>query len=54
MCESQQGDTIRLKLVAARYSGDLPADYHGRSVSPSTVIEFYDENGRRYSDMETS
>ena len=48
MCESQQGDTIRLKLVAARYSGDLPADYHGRSVSPSTVIEFYDENGRRY------
>lgn len=48
MCEAQQSDTIRLKLVAARYSGDLPADYHGRSVSPSTVIEFYDENGRRY------
>ena len=48
MCEAQQSDTIRLKLVVARYSGDLPADYHGRSVSPSTVIEFYDENGRRY------
>ena len=48
MCEAQQGDTIRLKLVTARYSGDLPTDYHGRSVSPSTVIEFYDENGRRY------
>ena len=48
MCEAQQDDTIRLKLVAARYSGELPADYHGRSVSPSTVIEFYDENGRRY------
>ena len=51
MCEAQQSDTIRLKLVAARYSGDLPADYHGRSVSPSTVIEFYDENGRRYRQM---
>ena len=48
VCEVQQDDAIRLKLVAARYSGELPADYHGRSVSPSTVIEFFDENGRRY------
>lgn len=48
VCEVQQDNAIRLKLVAARYSGELPADYHGRSVSPSTVIEFFDENGRRY------
>ena len=48
VCEVQQDDAIRQKLVAARYSGELPADYHGRSVSPSTVIEFFDENGRRY------
>ena len=48
VCEVHQDDAIRLKLVAARYSGELPADYHGRSVSPSTVIEFFDENGRRY------
>lgn len=48
VCEVQQDDAIRLKLVTGRYSGELPADYHGRSVSPSTVIEFFDENGRRY------
>ena len=47
-CDLQYETARRLTLIAERYSGDLPADYHGRSVSPSTVIELYDDNGRRY------
>lgn len=47
-CDVQDGVIRRLTLIAKRYSGEMPNDYHGRSVSPSTVIEFYDDSGRRY------
>lgn len=47
-CDVQDGVIWRLTLIAKRYSGEMPNDYHGRSVSPSTVIEFYDDSGRRY------
>jgi ribosomal protein L37AE/L43A len=41
-------DKRRLQLIAGRYSDELPENYTGRSVSPSDIIELYDEDGRRY------
>lgn len=38
----------RLQMIAGRYKGELPDNYAGRSVSPSDIIELYDEGGRRY------
>ena len=43
----QQADEI-LERIFARYNDDLPADYHGRSISPSDVIELYDSEKRTY------
>jgi hypothetical protein len=37
-----------LSQIRRRYTGDMPGDYHGRSVSPSDVIELYNDEGRRY------
>jgi hypothetical protein len=48
LCCSAFDDKRRLQLIAERYSGELPKDYAGRSVSPSNIIELYDEDGRRY------
>lgn len=48
LCGQDFDDVRRLKLIAAKYSGDLPEDYAGRSVSPSNVIELWDDAGRRY------
>lgn len=47
-CGCAFDDELRMKLIAAQYSGELPSDYAGCSVSPSTVIELYGEDGRRY------
>ncbi|MDR1205190.1 MAG: DNA primase [Peptococcaceae bacterium] len=37
-----------LQQIFSRYNDDLPDDYHGRSISPSDVVELYDEEQRRY------
>ncbi|MDD4509493.1 MAG: YodL domain-containing protein [Oscillospiraceae bacterium] len=47
-CATVHDETKRLKLISKRYSGDLPKGYPGRSVSPSNVIELYDDETRRY------
>jgi len=48
LCCDTFDDKRRLQLIAERYSGELPENYAGHSVSPSNVIELYDEDGRRY------
>ena len=47
-CVQSFDDERRLQLIAAQYSGELPKDYAGRSISPSTIIELYDEETRKY------
>lgn len=47
-CGIERSETDILELLYCRYSEDIPADYHGRSVSPSDVIELHDGQGRRY------
>lgn len=47
-CDKNDGDQERLKFIFQRYNHDLPQDYTGRSVSPSDVIELYDNGERRY------
>lgn len=37
-----------LEQIFIRYNDDMPDDYHGRSVSPSDVIELYDDERRQY------
>lgn len=48
LCDMNDGDQERLKLILQRYNNDLPQDYMGRSISPSDVIELYDNGERRY------
>lgn len=47
-CPNAQCDRDILERIFDRYNDDLPADYHGRSVSPSDVLELYDGESRRY------
>lgn len=47
-CSIERSDTNILEQLYCHYNDDIPADYHGRSVSPSDVIELYDGQGRRY------
>ena len=37
-----------LERIFQQYNTDLPADYHGRSISPSDVVELYDSGRREY------
>ena len=37
-----------LNQIRRRYSGDMPGDYRGRAVSPSDVIELYDNEKQQY------
>lgn len=37
-----------LEIIFNRYNDDLPDDYPGRSISPSDIIELYDDSGRHY------
>jgi hypothetical protein len=48
VCPSDQRDSDVLERIFERYNDDLPGDYHGRSVSPSDVVELYDGGGRSY------
>ena len=37
-----------LERVFDRYNGELPADYPGRCIAPSDVLELYGAEKRRY------
>lgn len=46
--DESEDDYQRLMRIAGIFGDTLPAEYRGRSVAPSDVLELYDENGRRY------
>lgn len=48
LCSVTLADKEILERVFIRYNDDLPDDYCGRSVSPSDVIELYDNERRQY------
>lgn len=45
--DSETKDQI-LERIYQQFNDDLPEDYHGRSISPSDVIELYSNTERRY------
>lgn len=47
-CSKEEADTAVLEQIFKRYSQHLPEDYPGRNLSPSDVVELYDDCGRRY------
>ena len=47
-CARSESDTQRLSFLFRRYNDTLPDNYRGRSISPSDVVELYDEEKRRY------
>lgn len=48
LCSKDDDDTDCLDCLYYRFNDNLPKGYIGRSMSPSDVIELYDENDRRY------
>ncbi len=48
MCPQTQSAFDLLERILDCYNDDLPADYHGRSVSISDVVELYDDENRTY------
>lgn len=46
-CGTELSENAMLSKIFNCYNDDLPDDYHGRSISPSDVIELY-ENGQRH------
>lgn len=47
-CPKDEPDLAVLERVFERYNGKLPADYPGRCIAPSDVLELYDVEKRRY------
>ena len=47
-CPKDEPDLAVLERVFDRYNGKLPADYPGRCIAPSDVLELYDTEKRRY------
>ena len=47
-CFENECDMDCLELIFDRFNDNLPKDYNGRSISPSDVIELYDEDGSRF------
>ena len=47
-CPKDEPDLAVLERVFDHYNGKLPADYPGRCVAPSDVLELYDADKRRY------
>ena len=47
-CPKDEPDLAVLERIFDRYNGELPADYPGRCVAPSDVLELYDAEKRRY------
>jgi len=48
LCGAELPARYILEQIFIRYNDDMPDDYHGRSVSPSDVIELYDNERRQY------
>lgn len=48
LCGVEMDDNAVMERIFCRYNDNLPANYHGRSVSPSDVIELYEEGKRLY------
>lgn len=48
LCAASEGENARLEHIFNRFSFELPADYSGRSISPSDIVELYDKDGRTY------
>ena len=48
ICPRTQKTMEILERLFALYNDNLPADYHGRSISPSDVIELYDDEKQTY------
>ena len=44
----ERSEQMVLQRIFERYNDDRPPDYTGRCLSPSDVVELYDEEGRRY------
>ena len=47
-CAKDEPDLAVLERVFDHYNGKLPADYPGRCIAPSDVLELYDAEKRRY------
>lgn len=47
-CPVREEPMVTLERIFARYNDDLPTGYHGRSVSPSDVLELYEDGKRTY------
>lgn len=47
-CGTELSENAMLSKIFNCYNDDLPDDYHGRSISPSDVIELYENGQRRY------
>ena len=48
LCAADRQANDVLERVFQQYNNDLPKDYSGRSVSPSDVVELYDNERREY------
>lgn len=53
-CFADQTEFAVMEQIRNQFSGSLPDGYLGRSLSPSDILELYDENGRRYYYVDTS
>ena len=47
-CNMSDDSETQLSRIFKTYNDTLPQDYNGRSISPSDVVELYDDNNRRY------
>ena len=47
-CKMSDDSETQLSRIFKTYNDTLPQDYNGRSISPSDVVELYDDNNRRY------
>ena len=48
LCDKMLSVKGILNWILIKYTGYLPEDYHGRSISPSDIIELYNDEKRRY------
>ncbi len=48
LCGKNEPPSKRLDFIFRLYNDNLPADYKGRSISPSDVVELYSDAERKY------
>lgn len=46
--EESEDEHTRLTRLTEIFGDELPEDYHGRSIAPSDVLEFYNDMERKY------